>query len=168
MIKNIWNQNINNFIKSNDGEGLQLWYKYNGIYYFKKIIEGTNIKLVDTPDNVTINATNQYTRRFLISGLSDPMKDILNFRGLDTLYINIVGKTDIPLQCNIVVTDTFYHYLGVHNTETDFTIVPLNPDMKSNISIKLNTIKEFQYFFEVSSKQPFLTHSDHYEITYIS
>ena len=166
-IKNIWNQD-NEIIKSNPGDGLQLFYKYNGIYYFKKLIEGENINLIDDPNSITIHSRNAYIRTLLIKGTADPEKTILQIRGTAKLYIKIHGATDIHLNCEVIVDNDNWHNMGVFNTEDDFMLVPMNPLYYSWFEIKLNNTKDFEYFFTISSTEPFLTMSLYYDIIYIS
>lgn len=157
-------KNIKNAIKLisdvvSTGTGISPFFKFNDVFYFKKLIAGSNISITENTaqTEITISSGNNTDNihKFLLEGTSNN-GEILHLSSIVPLIIKCTGYTDIYLDFNSIV-DTDNIFLGVHVIENDFII----SGSKSNLSVALNNTKQFSYLFEIISKAPLTKTSTH-------
>lgn len=160
--KNI--KNLNDIIiDSVSQNGISLFKKFNGLFYFKKLIAGSNITISENIDKTEITistgsatgSANDNIEKFLLEGFSTN-GEILHISSSNPLFIKCNGYTDILLDFTSIV-DSQNDYIGVHIIENDLIIT----GDKTNLSIQLNNTKQFSYLFEIVSRSPIVKNTIH-------
>jgi len=145
--------------------GIDLFKKFNDVFYMKKIKAGSNITVNESLTGEIIISSGNNTDnilKLLVEGVSGN-NTILTLNSLKPLFIHGSGASDILLNFQSYV-ETESNYIGVFNVEDDFNIVGNNTNLQIQL---LNTGKQFSYVFEIISKSV-VTYTSSYSVTVLS